>query len=204
MEVDDDNMGENATKCNERKNRVKQFKRIVMSFADFKEAVDLSEYLISNALHDDFDKNKLLITALNSSMIIAYCRPFSGNDSRNVNKIPDLGNKALRELNLDELALHELIMNDRNKLLAHSDSEAVNLKFIINKIDRFTLLQPIRNWSAAPLSKEHLNLFNKIAHKLLAYVAKQRHAQEDEIIPLFEASDFCAKEETEVYGLNPK
>lgn len=204
MEVDDENMCENDTKCNEKKNRVRQFKRIVMSFADFKEAVDLSGYLISNALHDDFDKNKLLISALNSSMIMAYCRPFSGNDSRDGNKIPDLGKKALRELNQDELALHQLIMNDRNKLLAHSDSDAVNLKFIVNQIGSHTLLQPIRNWSTAPLSEESLKLFNQLAHKLLSYVSNKRHAQEDEIIPLFEASDFCDKEETEVYGLNPK
>lgn len=186
----------------EQKNRVKQFKRIVMSFADFKDAVDISDYIISNELHSEFEKNKLILSAMNCSMIMAYCRPFSGNDSRNERKIPDLGDKALKKLDTKELILHKSVINDRNKLLAHSDSEAVNLKFIINEIGRHTMLQPIRNWNTAPLNEETLVLFNALANKLLSYVATARNDIEDEIIPLLVARDLCDDEETKIFGLN--
>jgi hypothetical protein len=187
----------------ERKNRVQQFKRVVMSFADFKEAVDLSDYMISHGLYNNFKENKLLISAMNCSMIMAYSRPFSGNQSRDGIKIPDLGKKALRELNPNELTLHKSVMSDRNKLLAHSDSDAVYLKFIINKLGEHTFLQPIRNRNITPLDEKSLILFKKLAVKLLDYVASERNHLENEIIPLLEKSDLCDKEEASIYGINP-
>jgi len=105
-------------------NRIKQFKRVVMSFADFKEAVDLATNLIESDLMNDQDKNFLILSALTTAMILAYSRPFSGNDSKNNAKIPDLGGKALRNLNDEEKKLHKWLLTQRHTLIAHSDSEA--------------------------------------------------------------------------------
>jgi hypothetical protein len=136
-------------------------------------------------------------------MIISYCRPFSGNDSRNEMKLPDLGKKALRELSSCEKKLHQMVMNDRNTLLAHSDSEAVDLKFIKTNIAGHIMLQPVRNWSMAPLNKVTLLAFNLLAEKLLSYVAVARNNLEDDIIQLLQESDLNNKNETENYGINP-
>ena len=181
--------------------RIRQFKRIVISFADFKYAFDISSYILEQNLHDDFENNKLLLSALDCSMIVSYCRPFSGNDSSNELKVPDLAGKALRVFNGDELIVHKLVMNYRNKLLAHSDSEAIDLKFIRNEIGGKVMLQPVRNWSMAPLNERTLILFNSASEKLLSHVATQRLLLEPEIEPLLGENDLCDEVETEEYGI---
>ncbi|WP_166426088.1 hypothetical protein [Paraglaciecola sp. 20A4] len=168
---------------------IRQFKRISMSFADFKDALEMSKYIIDRDLHSDFESNKLIISSLNCSMIISYCRPFSGNDSRNLIKIPDLSLKSLKVLSPIERKMHDYIMQSRNTLLAHSDSQAVDLKFVINEFGSTKMLQPIRNWSLAPLELEDLKIFHQMASKLLSYVAIERANIEPKIIPILREID---------------
>ncbi len=181
--------------------RIRQFKRIVMSFADFDDASKMSSYIIENRLYDEFDRNRLMISSMNCAMIISYCRPFSGNDSRNSHKVPDLGKKALREFSSSELTLHNSIMEKRNTLLAHSDSDAINLKFIRREFGSHMMLQPTRNWSMAPLPEDSLHTFNIISNKLLTYVATQRLKLEKEIEPLLRDIDMCSEIEEKEYGV---
>ena len=169
--------------------KIRQFKRIAMSFSDFKDAFEMSKYIINGDLYSDFETNRLIISSLSCSMIIAYCRPFSGNDSRNSTKIPDLSLNSLKVLSPTEREMHDYIMSERNTLLAHSDSQAVDLKFVINEYGSIKKLQPIRNWSLAPLSLEKVETFHAMASKLLSYVATLRKDRELEIIPLLRKSD---------------
>lgn len=180
--------------------KIRQFKRIVMSFADFKDAFEMSKHIIDRDLYSDFKNNRLIISSLNCSMIISYCRPFSGNDSRNSIKIPDLSLNALKVLSPIERKMHDYIMSERNTLLAHSDSQAVDLKFFINEYGSIKKLQPIRNWSLAPLTLENVKKFHAMASKLLSYVATKRKDLEPEIIPLLRESDMDL--EWEIQPLN--
>lgn len=170
-------------------NRIKQFKRIVMSFVDFKEAVDLSTILIESGLLDDQDKNFLLLSALTSAMILAYSRPFSGNDSKGNNKIPDLGGKVLRNLDIDEKVMHEWLLKQRNTLIAHSASEAVDLKFDIYDLAGLKILRPIRNRSSRHFGLEHALPFKALATKMLNYVAVERKDLEPEMVELLGNDD---------------
>lgn len=163
---------------------LRQFKRVAISFADFKEAHDIVRYIKSNELYADFDSNFLVLSALTNAMIISYCKPFSGNDSRNKIKVPDLANSALKALSADELCFHKFLMQLRNQLIAHSDSQAIDMKFVIHSYREFQMLQPIRNRSSVCLSIEQLDIFESMSLKLLSYVATLRNDMEPNIIPL--------------------
>ena len=169
--------------------RIRQFKRITMSFADFKEAVDMSEHIIKSELHADFEKHMLILCSLNCSMIIAYCRPFSGNDSRNGVKIPDLSANSLKVLSPIERKMHDYVIGERNTLLAHSDSVEVDLKFAINQYGEHRMLQPIRNRNIVPMTLENVKVFNATALKLLSYVASKRKDLEPEMINILREED---------------
>lgn len=163
---------------------LRQFKRVAISFADFKEAHDIVRHIKSNELYADIDSKFLVLSALTNAMILSYCKPFSGNDSRNKIKVPDLANSALKDLSADELRLHKFLMQLRNQLVAHSDSQAIDIKFIIHTYGEFKMLQPIRNRSSVCLSLEQLDIFENMSLKLLSYVATLRKNMEPNIIPL--------------------
>lgn len=163
---------------------LRQFKRIAISFADFKEAYDIVSHIKSNRLYADFDGNFLVLSALINSMVLAYCKPFSGNDSRNQVKVSDLPNSTLNVLSSDELSLHKFLFQLRNQLIAHSDSQAIDMKFAVHTCGELQMLQPVRNRSSRCLSIEQLDLFESMSLKLLSHVATLRKDMEPKIIPL--------------------
>src|SRR2546427_282783 len=88
-------------------------------FAGVDESIGLHE-----TLRDPGPGARFLLQGLNCAMIVAYCRPFSGNDRGAAVKIPDLPARFLRILTEEERWLHGVVMEDRDSRLAHSDSEA--------------------------------------------------------------------------------
>ena len=108
--------------------KMRQYKRVLLSYADFKHAKLASAYILDCELHANYPKSSYVIReALNCSMIVAYCRPFSGNGG----SVPDLPSRLLRVLTPDERAIHDVIMQDRNKLLAHSDDDALQVEPVV-------------------------------------------------------------------------
>ena len=101
----------------------RQFVRVLISYSDFKQAAFIAEHILDMNLHDRGPKDRFLLQGLNSGMIVAYGRPFSGNDRRSEGDVPDLPARALRTLTPDEAEIHEIAIDDRNTLIAHSDSE---------------------------------------------------------------------------------
>ncbi|WP_230676967.1 hypothetical protein [Vibrio owensii] len=168
---------------------MRQFKRVTISFADFKEAHDIVSYIKNNKLCADFEGNFLVLSALTNAMILSYCKPFSGNDSRNQVKVPDLPTTVLKVLSSDELSLHKLLIQLRNQFIAHSDSQAIEIKFAIHTYGDFQMLQPVRNRSSRRLSPEQLDLFESMSLKLLSHVATLRKDLEPKIIPLLTEED---------------
>ena len=108
--------------------KMRQYKRVLLSYADFRHAKLASAYILDCELHANYPKSSYVIReALNCSMIVAYCRPFSGNGG----SVPDLPSRLLRVLTPDERAIHDVIMQDRNKLLAHSDDDALQVEPVV-------------------------------------------------------------------------
>lgn len=116
------------------KNLYNQLVRSIISFYDISSACYIGRTILENKYHDIPSQRELLI-ALNSAMIISYCRPFSGNDKKLINKIGDLSERFLFVYNSEEKQMHIDLIKRRNKFFAHSDSDRIDLK-ICYKLDQ--------------------------------------------------------------------
>jgi len=169
---------------------MRQYKRILLSYADFKHAKRASSYILDSQLHQKCaEEGYLILEAMNCSMIVAYCRPFSGNQSNAAGGIPDLPNRLLRVLDPAERAIHDVVMHDRNKVLAHSDDEVLQVEPVIWQITGRDMVMPIKNWGLAPLTKDATILFRSAAEKLFIATIEERQRAEPELAPYFRVAD---------------
>jgi hypothetical protein len=84
-------------------------------------------------------------------MIVAYVRPFSGNRGSKT-MLAALPERFLSGFAPDERALPQVVMKDRNELLAHSDHSAWRLRLsVIRSPGRSPMLVPLHRDTVAPL-----------------------------------------------------
>lgn len=98
----------------------RQFKRMIISEADFKETfayLETLEYLHPYAPYYRSIKQGLLVAA-----IVSYARPFLNNKGDDASS--QLPGKPLSTLNANEKEFHKLIKDLRSKVVAHSDSDS--------------------------------------------------------------------------------
>ena len=115
--------------------KYKQLCRLLISYNDFKHASDVAHLYVNGDYEvdrvewdgDDYFEKRTIGEALNCAMIVAYARPFSGNDKAASFKIPDLPKRYFRQLVEKGRQAHELIIERRNFQMAHSDSRAWEL-----------------------------------------------------------------------------
>jgi hypothetical protein len=164
--------------------KLRKFYRLLLSSGDFKQAHYIASYILDEKLHASEDRR--LLEALNCAMIVAYCRPFSGNDRAINTKIPDLPESFLRDLSAAEKEIHEVVLQDRNTVLAHSDSMAHDLQPKVWVIRDRKILMPEKNDTRAPLTKEATKTFKSLSLRLRDKVLKERMKLEPELIDYFE------------------
>lgn len=165
------------------RSKIRQFYRVLISYGDFKQAHYIATYILDEKLHEAEDMR--LLEALNCAMIISYCRPFSGNDRNTDRKIPDLPASFLSGISEDEKEIHEVVMSDRNTLMAHSDSSAHDLRPEVWKIKGHKTLMPLKNDTRAPLTKEATIVFQLLAKKMLHKAIIEHKNREPEMLPYF-------------------
>jgi hypothetical protein len=172
-------------------NKMRQYKRVLLSYADFKHAILASSYILEDRLHEKYpEESYVILEALNCSMIMAYCRPFSGNDARRgKNRIPDLPARLLSVLSDDEREVHDAVMADRNQVLAHSDSEALQVEPVVQVVGGKPMVIPVKNWGLAPLTEEATRVFNAAAEKLHLVTLEERDRLEPELLPYLRRED---------------
>lgn len=166
--------------------KMRQLKRLILSYADFKHAKLASTMILEGQLHDKYpNESYVVLEALNCSMIVAYCRPFSGNDPG----VPGLPGRLLRCLSSDERDVHEVVMRDRNKVLAHSDADTLRVEPVIWQVAGKSLVVPLKEWGLAPLTKEVTRVFQSAAVKLLDATIEERARLEPQLIPFMRVAD---------------
>ena len=181
--------------------KYKQLCRLLISYNDFKHAADVAHFYMKGDYEvdrvewdgDDYFERKIIGEAMNSAMIIAYARPFSGNDKAASFKIPDLPKRYFRQLDEKGRQVHELIIKDRNFRMAHSDSRAWELALQVLEIGNGKdLLMLVHEDTRAPLSKDTiLTLISNcnIFMDAIIEARKDLEKQLQEYLPKVQVSD---------------
>ena len=104
----------------------------------------------------------------------------SGNDK---NSIPDLNKNVIKILNTNEKELHNSLIKLRNKAIAHSDSDIIDIKPYYMSVNnkKLDLLIPLRNKTRLTFSNEMLLNIEMICSKLLGEIDKRRRILEKEL-----------------------
>jgi hypothetical protein len=166
-----------------------QFIRVLMSYVDFQQAEEIASYILEHSLHDSYPRNRFLLQGLNTGMIVAYCRPFSKNETGQGAKVPNLPERILRKLTNDERELHEMVKEDRNTVLAHSDSAAWMLTPRILRLSDRDMLVPLHYDVHGPLTPDANKKFQGICHKLREACFDERQRLEPELKPYLEVDE---------------
>ena len=170
--------------------KLRQFNRILISYIDFQQAGGIAKYILKSDLYDRYPEDRFVLQGLNCSMILAYCRPFSGSGRGGADRLPSLPERFLRLLSGDEKKLHEIVMTDRNTVLAHSDSEAWEMEPQLIRAGGRELLTPIHNYTHAPLAREATEQLQAIADKLREACFEERRRLEPVLKPHFRVIEY--------------
>ena len=187
----------------EENNKYKQYLRLLISYNDFQQSIEIADTIIeeeysklrSELKGKEGQRIRKIWEGLNCSMVIAYCRPFSFNDKKSSNRIPDLPSNILKCLTEEERELHTALINERNTMLAHSDSEAWNMQptFIQLKKSGRKILYPASFDTRAPLLEEVVSKIHVMASKLREETFRRRMILEKEISHLFPIEEIDEK-----------
>lgn len=150
---------------------------------DLREALKFATYIIKEALHDKKKRKKdkdLLHAAFNTSLIISYSRPFSGNRNLEGEQVNSLDRDTCRILSKSETELHRRILDLRDTAYAHSDARRYRIAGVdyrkstfmsklmyrtenLTKQEAVTLKIMIEKW-LRHLGREKLLLQRRLAH----------------------------------------
>src|SRR5882672_6569991 len=119
-------------KKSENHDRPIRLSRLNIFLSDFDEARRFADYILNRNLHkfnDAQSKKRLVHLALNTSLIVSYCRPFHGsNNQKGVPKV-SLGKRHVATvLDSHEDDLHSRIIAKLDQAFAHSDSIASEIE----------------------------------------------------------------------------
>jgi len=147
--------------------------RLNIFLFDFNQARRFSGYILRRKLHAVKGPNaaaKLIHLAFNTSLVIAYSRPFHDSNDGAKKKV-SLRGAVSAILNAPEQILHEKIVKKmRNQAFAHSDAES-------HEIDGFNYDgSTVQIYKAAfePLTRDETRLLSTMLKKWIEYVEQLR------------------------------
>ena len=82
-----------------------------------------------------------------------------------------------------ERRVHEIVMWDRNKLLAHSASDAINMDIKIVNYGTGPMVAPVRSRGMDPLAEKATRILRSAIAKLESAVIEHRRRLEHEVRP---------------------
>ncbi len=165
--------------------QLSQLNRVLISLVDFEHCHGVTKHILEKKLHElDTHSNRYLLEGMCVGMIVAYCRPFSGNNGG------DLPNRFINNLNDDEKETHHHALLLRHKALAHSDNEAWEMSpHYIKTESNERILVPFYNCVHDPVSISFTTKLMHLAKKQWKQCIKFQKELEElvgEHIPIFE------------------
>jgi|GEM_PF-1805232 len=155
--------------------------RLNLFLMDFREAQKFAHYIIRRKLHtvkNDRAVAKLVHLAFNTSLVVAYSRPFHKSNDQIIDgkKVKVWLRDAVDSI-LDtaaDTALHDKVIKLRDETFAHSDSGAREIEGF--NYERNTIL-----FYKAPvevITREETRQLGKMIEKWIAYLEQQRSENE--------------------------
>ncbi len=158
----------------------KTFHRAALSRRDFHEVCEFLKAIPG-------ENSRTARYALITSAIIAYARPFSGNErDRDAEATSSLHIDPAAILDADQVALHQEIVRLRNKLIAHAEFAQSPVRLTDAQPDGMTLLGPyvcadgklydLRNY----LEQIDVKRFKRIADIFAVHCLNEMHKLKDQ------------------------
>lgn len=172
----------------DKKKLLQRYYRVVLSYVDLKHALLSAQQLLK--LGNDYEpENNVLKTALYCSMIVAYARPFNSGGQSNIGNIPVLGQEMINLLSKSEKEIHKYCLLCRNKMIAHTDANYVNLDPFLAINIPGDIVVPLKNDALAPFTVSYTQDFKKLCKKQVEWVVNERMKIEPEILSLLRKSN---------------
>ena len=161
-----------------------ELERLIISQQDLLQAKSFAEFILSKNLHDrstDWEEQKLIHLAFNTSLIVSYSRPFTGNRGISTGKQQSVGSKLLEVLSKEEKRLHDNLTRSRHAEYAHSDLNSHNVS--IYACENFAI--PIGRNPFVPIEIEQIRQLIAIIDRLLTEISLRRsHLEEKDVTNL--------------------
>lgn len=102
----------------------KQYRRYELAWYDLYHADNIARQIVEQELYDDARvKRSTKRLALHTALVVTYARPFTEAEG-----FVGLPSGVLDALDSDEQELHQALIDLRNKVYAHTDSEFFSIK----------------------------------------------------------------------------
>lgn len=144
----------------------KKYRRLILTSIDLEQASSWGNCILENNLCDEsISSNKDMARGLQTAMIVAYVRPFSGNNkTEDTLQRPMLSLKSI--LSDEQWNLHNCICNKRNTVFAHSDSDVRDLEVSVININGQMSILPISHNPYVMQNESELRDFLNLVKKV--------------------------------------
>jgi hypothetical protein len=107
-----------------------QTRRMLLSAWDLSTAAEYASLLIDLLKQRSVERGvpQQLINALHTALIVTYARPFSGNRSDG-QTAATVSLRTLFKMSAEQRLLHRMLLDQRNRAVAHSDPSTWQLEF---------------------------------------------------------------------------
>jgi hypothetical protein len=153
--------------------------RLNMFLFDFRDAQKFAQYILRRNLHkvkNERAVTKLVHLAFNTSLVVAYSRPFKSNaeiqDGKKVRVRLDATIVHSILSTPQELAFHDKLIKLRDKTFAHSDSSVREIEGFNYDGDTVLFYKAVTE----PLTRAETQLLNNMIRKWITNLEQQRSA----------------------------
>jgi hypothetical protein len=154
----------------EQERAIRRYRRLWISRNDLHEAAAAVDLIDRSALHRDKSGNHPTdLIILTTALVVSYARPFI--DTRGKSDVADrvVPGSILRVLTKKQRELHNLIIYMRQKEVAHSDAEVLDLSIRVFPNGDSAISRSARD----PLYRRELTILRSIIRKLNAEIEQQ-------------------------------
>lgn len=138
------------------------YRRLWLSRIDLEEARDIGSELLARKIPLPRSKPMAgLLLALNAALVVSYARPFVSSRGMSVAE-KALPGSLLRSFTSEERAFHELIVQIRNREVAHTDADYLELDIEVFEDGDGGIFRAIR----APIRRPGLRVLLRMIGKL--------------------------------------